>query len=252
MWFDRKELLEIRRAINAHPLAANFEGGIPIPDWSTSGIIREIAWAFDNLAEIFPGGVWKEGFPPRAIEWWEEKQARSNSGSGYFHLHRDTIPILVALKPNTLKIFLVCAGMANNGTEVNDAEMNPGEFFYGNKNIAKAAGVNFSGITEHLDFLHELGLVVKVRKHPCGTWVRKVALNLWPIWDIKSIEPKLSKYKEDRRKSNKPPGRTLKRSESGDSEKIIVPGLWKNQSLKTLEKSETNNNKGNKNKINEN
>jgi hypothetical protein len=218
MWFERKELLEIRKEINAHPLAAKFEEGKPILDTSNSEILRQMEWAFDNLAEIFPG-KWKEGFPPRAIEWWEKRKASDGNSKGYFHLHRDCIPGLVALRPNQKDIFLVCAGFANNGKEMNEAGMNPGEFYYGNETIARAAGVNFSNIVEHLDALHDMGLVVKVRKHKCGTWVRRVLMAPGPEWDRVMKE---AGARDDGRKANKPPGRTMKTSESSDYEKIIV------------------------------
>ena len=146
MWFERKELLEIRRAINAHPMAELMEGGSkPIPDTGNSRILSAMEYFFDELAERFPG-EWKEGFPPSAIEWWEKRKASDGNSKGFFHLHRDSFP-LVALKPNQFRVYLVCAGFANNSKEKNEADMSPGEFFYGNEAIARAARVNFPALS---------------------------------------------------------------------------------------------------------
>jgi DNA-binding transcriptional ArsR family regulator len=207
MWFERTELLEFRKAINAHPMAEIFEGGKPITGTGNRDILDDMEWAFDALAERHPG-QWKEGFPPKAVEWWEKLKARDGHGKGFFHLHRDCIPGLVALGPSRLKVFLVCAGFANNGRGTNEAGMAPGEFFHGNGAIARAAGVNPTRITEHLAALEDLGLVAKVRKHKCGTWVRRVSMAPGPEWERATAE---GQGREDGRKTNRFPERTIKR-----------------------------------------
>jgi len=171
MWKSHKDLLRLRRKLNAHPTAELYEGKKPIEETTSKGIRKEIKWWLGELLKIMGPERWEAELPPEAISLYKMMRGETD-GHLFFKVPRFLINDLDELTAPEWYILTFLATFAHFGKgEVEHKTVSgktftvyPGETFVGREKIAGLSGYSVASVDRIIASLEK-------KHHLTSRWV---------------------------------------------------------------------------------
>ena len=158
MYFDRDELLRLRRELNANPKLQFADGSKAIEGLTNKEIKAGIKHCLGELAKMDPEN-WQEGLPPRAVELYRSMGGKSDDSHLFFKVPRWLIDDreLEELTPPEWYVLTVFASFAYFGKGTSENGTMFGETFVGRERVALLTGFSVASVDRIIKSLVEKG-----------------------------------------------------------------------------------------------